>query len=204
MKVIFIISLLLFLITTGWAQRRDSLATAPLLDSLVILDSTEAKKGIFSFFSKDYPNPRKAALLSLVIPGAGQVYNKRWWKVPLVYGAMGGMVYAIDFNQDLYRRLKTAYLQKVNNQSDLIEPALARLDARTLRILRDRYDKNTQLSYVGLVVVYALQSVEAFVDSHLKTFTVNDDLSLQLKPSFQTDLLAGQPTLGIGVALKFE
>lgn len=203
MKKSTLIFLFLLLMVKCWAQRTDSLSTAPLLpDSVIILDSTEVKKGIFTFFSKDYPNPRKAALLSLVIPGAGQVYNKRWWKVPLVYGAMGGMVYAIDFNQDLYRRLKTAYLQKINNQE--VEPELARLDARTLRILRDRYDKNTQLSYVGLVVVYALQSVEAFVDSHLKTFTVNDDLSLQVKPSFQTDLLAGHPTVGIGVALKFE
>lgn len=203
MKKSTLIFLFLLLMVKCWAQRTDSLSTAPLLpDSVIILDSTEVKKGIFTFFSKDYPNPRKAALLSLVIPGAGQVYNKRWWKVPLVYGAMGGMVVAIDFNQDLYRRLKTAYLQKINNQE--VEPELARLDARTLRILRDRYDKNTQLSYVGLVVVYALQSVEAFVDSHLKTFTVNDDLSLQVKPSFHTDLLAGQPTVGIGVALKFE
>lgn len=214
MKIIFFLFLLLTASITLSAQQRDSLATAPLpdsipaVDSTAVLDSVEVKKGLFAFFSKDYPNPKKAAYLSLAFPGGGQIYNKRWWKLPLVYGALGGVVYAIDYNQDVYRLLKTAYQQKLNDEPITDPKALAlgldRLDPRSLRLFRDRYDKNTQLSYIGLVVVYALQSVEAFVDAHLKTFDVNEDLSLQLKPSFQQDVLAGQPALGIGVALRFD
>ncbi len=214
MKIIFLLFLLLTASVALSAQQRDSLPPAPLPDSILavdstaVLDSVEVKKGLFAFFSKDYPNPKKAAYLSLAFPGGGQIYNKRWWKLPLVYGALGGVVYAIDYNQDYYRLFKNAYQQKVNDQPITDPKALSlgldRLDPRSLRLFRDRYDKNTQLSYIGLVFVYALQSVEAFVDAHLKTFDVNEDLSLHLKPSFQTDGLAGQPTLGVGVALRFE
>ena len=213
MKIIFLLFLLLTSVALS-AQQQDSLPSTPLpdsisaVDSTAVLDSVEVKKGLFAFFSKDYPNPKKAAYLSLAFPGGGQIYNKRWWKLPLVYGALGGVVYAIDYNQDYYRLFKNAYQQKVNDQPITDPKALAlgldRLDPRSLRLFRDRYDKNTQLSYIGLVFVYALQSVEAFVDAHLKTFDVNEDLSLQLKPSFQQDVLAGQPALGIGVALRFE
>jgi len=214
MKISYFIILLFVGIVKVSAQQPDTLDTTPLSDSIfladttLVLDSVEVKKGIFAFFSKDYPNPKKAAYLSLAFPGGGQIYNKSWWKLPLVYGAMGAMVYTIDYNQDLYRLFRNVYQQKLKGEfitdPKALELGLDRLDPNTLRLFRDRYDKNTQLSYIGLVVVYALQSVEAFVDSHLKTFDVNEDLSLQLKPSFQTDLLAGRPTLGIGVAIRFQ
>ncbi|MFN7120085.1 MAG: DUF5683 domain-containing protein [Saprospiraceae bacterium] len=204
MKIYGIILLVFMMGVPGWAQQSDSLATTPLPDTILVLDSAAvAKKGVFAFFSKDYPSPKKAAYLSLALPGAGQIYNKRWWKLPLVYGAIGGVVYAIDYNQGWHREFRTAFNQKINDMP-VTNPQLAGFDVRTLRILRDRFDKNTQLSYIGLVVVYALQSVEAFVDAHLKTFNVDEDLTLHLKPSLQMEPLAGQPTLGIGVALKFD
>ncbi|MDX1943175.1 MAG: DUF5683 domain-containing protein, partial [Saprospiraceae bacterium] len=171
-------------------------------DTLIMLDSNVVKQG---WFSKDYPNPKKAALLSLVVPGAGQVYNKGIWyvKVPIIYGAIGGVVYAIDLNQSRYRRFKKAYSQKLRDE-DTEFKGLPFDNERSLKILRDYYDKNTQLSYIGLVAVYALQSVEAFVHAHLKTFDVNDDLSLRLKPQLNTDLLTGAPTPAIGLVIQFE
>lgn len=208
MRIRLVLIILLLVNLKGWTQQRDSVATTPLPDSLSITDSTlvsdsaEVKKGIFAFFTKDYPSPKKAAYLSLAIPGGGQIYNKRWWKLPLVYGAMGAMVVTINRNQGFYQDFKEAYQLSLDGKPHKFSSI--GLSTNSLRLLRDRYDKNTQLSYIGLVVVYALQSVEAFVDAHLKTFDVNEDLSLRLKPSFQTDLLAGQPTLGIGVAIQFD
>lgn len=187
---------------SAWAQQPDSLATTPLPDTLILLDST-AKKGLFAFLSKDYPSPKTAAYLSLALPGAGQMYNKRWWKVPLVYGAIGGVVYAIDYNQGWYKRFRTAYTQKLNDETTEFA-GFAIDNERSLKLARDKFDKRTQLSYIGLVFVYALQSVEAFVDAHLKTFNVDDDLSLQIKPSMQTNGLYGQPAIGIGISLGFE
>lgn len=203
-RILFFILFMVAVANIGYSQNapQDSLALERLSDSVVLPDTSTPKQG---WFARDYPNPKKAAIMSLVVPGAGQVYNKGIWyvKVPVIYGALGGMVYLIDFNQSSYRRFRDAYRARLQDQPH--EFSNTRLDnERTLRVLRDNYDKNTQLSYVGLVVVYALQSVEAFVDAHLNTFDMSDDLTLQLKPSFESDLISGQPTLGVGVVLKFE
>jgi hypothetical protein len=201
----FILALVMVaLADVGYSQitRQDTLILEQPPDSLIILDSNVVRK---SWFTKDYPNPKKAAIMSLVVPGAGQVYNKGIWyvKVPVIYAALGGMVYLIDFNQSRYRRFRDAYRLKLQDQPH--EFTNTRLDnERTLRVLRDNYDKNTQLSYVGIVAVYALQSVEAFVNAHLNSFDINDDLSLQLKPNFDTDLMSGQAVVGVGVVLRFE
>lgn len=178
------------------AQEADTLAVAAT-DTLPV----EAKKE--NWFNKDYPNPKKAGLLSLALPGGGQLYNKRWWKLPFVYGAMGGMVYTIDYNQSRYRRLRTALdLKRKNEEHEFSGTALD--NTTTLRTLRDKYDKNTQLSYVGLFLVYTLQAMEAFVDAHLKTFDVNDDLGLQLKPRMDYVAPLGQPTLGLGLSVPLN
>ena len=135
---------------------------------------------------RENPIPKKSLILSLALPGAGQVYNGRYWKLPLVYGALGGMVYVIDFNQSRYKRLKTALELKRQNLDH--EFSGTGIDSeRSLLALRDSYDKNRQLSYFGLFVVYALQAVEAFVDAHLLGFEINENLSLQLSPQISTN-----------------
>lgn len=202
MRIICALIIINFITIKLFGQQVDSLATAASADTLLVVDSAKVHKGLFSFITKDYPSPKKAAYLSLALPGAGQMYNKRWWKVPLVYGALGGMVLTIDYNQGLYRRFKKAYIQKLNGEETEFE-GFAVNTPSGLRRLRDKYDKSTQLSYIGLVFVYGLQAMEAFVDAHLKTFDVSEDLSLQLKPSLQTDSF-GQSALGVGVALRFE
>ncbi len=199
--------LLVLWMNQGLGQQEDSLLIFPA-EELVNVRPPELpaiSKQRDGWLSRDYPNPRKAALLSFMLPGAGQVYNKGIWyvKVPIIYAALGGVVYAIDFNQTNYRRFRTAYALKLQDQTH--EFSGTNLDnVRVLRVLRDSYDKNTQLSYIGFVAVYALQAAEAFVQAHLKTFDVSDDLSLQIKPSLQNDFLTGSPTLGIGIVLKFE
>ena len=156
----------------GWAQ-----SPSDSLDTFVI-DTTEEKVPFFDFKS-DYPNPNKAAILSFALPGAGQAYNKRWWKLPLVYGAFAGMFYAIDFNQGLYRRFRDA-----------------------LRGLRDQYDRNTQLSYIGTVLLYGIVAVEAFVDAHLLQFDIDEDLSMQIAPQV-VPLPDEFGSAGVAVIIRF-
>ena len=146
--------------------------------------------------------PKKALLYSLVIPGSGQVYSGRWWKLPLVYGALGGVVYAIDYNTSQYRRLRNALNLKRDDQPH--EFSNTGIDnEQSLRNLRDQFDKNRQMSYVGLVVVHALQAVEAFVDAHLQNFDSDEDLSLRIRPEFDVTPF-GQPSLGIGLRLPLS
>lgn len=152
--------------------------------------------------SEKWPVPKKALLWSLA-PGGGQIYNKRWWKLPLVYGAFAGIAYSIDYNQGRYRRLKTALALKLDGLDH--EWSGTTLDnARTLRILRDKYDKNTQLSYVGIVLVYALQGIEAFTDAHLRNFDISDDLSMRIQPAPTTHQLSGAPLPGLSIRLQLN
>ncbi|MCB9081362.1 MAG: hypothetical protein H6555_06585 [Lewinellaceae bacterium] len=150
---------------------------------------------------KTPPIPKRAAYYSLVLPGAGQVYNGHWWKVPFVYGALGGVAYSVHYNQSRYRRLKTALELQLQG---LPHEFTGQIDSpTTLRSLRDQYDKNTQLSYIGTVVVYAIIAVEAFVDAHLQNFDIDDDLSLRLQPNLGTHPATGQFSAGVGVVIIF-
>lgn len=187
-------------------QQTDSLAVyaPPLEEVLTDSLSPEPEKTGFFNFKADYPNPKKAAFLSLALPGAGQIYNKRYWKLPLVYGALGGMVYLVDFNQSRFRRFRNALdLKRADMPHEFSGTRLD--DVRTLRNLRDVYDKRTQVSYIGTVIVYALQAVEAFVDAHLKEFNVDDDLSLRLEPQIDMGPFPGSgPTFGIGLTVPLN
>ncbi|MEL7122322.1 MAG: DUF5683 domain-containing protein, partial [Bacteroidota bacterium] len=147
-------------------------------------------------------NPGKALRLGLVIPGGGQIHNQRWWKLPLVYGAYTGLYLTIDFNQGLYVRFRDALEAKLNDELHEFS-GTSFDDVTTLRSLRDRYDKNTQLSYIGAVVAHGLIALEAFIDAHLRDFDISDDLSLKLKPSIQLDPVSLQPVANFGMVVEF-
>mgnify|MGYP006885814850 CR=1 FL=1 len=175
----------------GFAQQAvpvDSLPAAPVRDTMTA--------------QQKWPVPKKA-LLWAIAPGGGQIYNKRWWKLPLVYGAFAGIIYSVDYNQSRYRRLKTALSLELEGLDH--EFTGTTLDnARTLRILRDKYDKNTQLSYVGVVLVYALQGIEAFTDAHLRNFDISDDLSMRIQPAPAVHQLSGAPLPALSVRLQLK
>ncbi|MBR9921709.1 MAG: hypothetical protein GYB31_12795 [Bacteroidetes bacterium] len=173
----------------------DSTLTAPF-DS-----STVEKKRLFGWKDHpDYPKPKTALFLSLAVPGAGQVYSGKWWKVPIVYGALGGLGYLIDFNTNEYLRLKVAYKRKLRGVPHEFSDTY--LDDRsTLKDLRDQSDKNRQLSYIGFVVVYMLNGAEAFVSAHLAHFDVDDDISIRIEPTFIHSGLGN--TAGVGLKIRF-
>lgn len=179
------------------AQEVDSIAVANAQPDV------PGKQKKENWFNRAYPNPKRAALFSLIIPGAGQLYNKRWWKAPLVYGALAGMALVVDYNQSRYRRLRNAL--DLARRGETHEFTGTRLDnISTLRTLRDSYDKNTQMAYFGMVLVYTLQAMEAFVDAHLKGFDIDDDLSLQLKPQLDFVAPLGQPVMGFGLTIPLN
>ena len=155
-----------------------------------------------NWFTQDYPSPRKAAILSLAIPGGGQIYNKRWWKLPLVYGAVVGMGFTIDYNQSNFRRLRDA-LELKRDGLDHEFTGTSIDNERALRSLRDEFDKNTQMAYVGMFLVYTLQALEAFVDAHLKSFDVNDDIGMEIRPVLDHHGLS-TPTIGLGVTIPLN
>jgi hypothetical protein len=180
--------LLAFCLTGLFGQPADSIPPAT-----VVPDSLEEKgKSMFSWFTSDYPEPKKALLLS-IIPGGGQAYNKRWWKLPIVYGALGGMVYLVDFNSTEYLFYKRAYRRAARGLPHDLTGRGGLDNVSVLKRYRDDADRNTQLSYIGFFAVYAMAGIEAFVDAHLVSFDVSDDLSIQLRPS----------ETGVGLTIHF-
>jgi|AntRauTorckE5430_2_1112549.scaffolds.fasta_scaffold01126_3 hypothetical protein len=162
--------------------------------------------------------PRNALLWGL-IPGGGQVYNKRWWKVPAVYTGMLGMIAYADFNQTYYTRLTRALENRCLGEGNVtIVPAAeceptpdafdpARISNEALLRERARTDQARQTAYIGIFVVYLLQAVEAYTDAHLQDFDISDDLSIHLGPISQPGgmMAAGLTVpLGSGQRLKRE
>ncbi len=149
---------------------------------------------------KPPPVPKKALRYSLILPGAGQIYNGRWWKTPFVYGAIGGALSVAIFNQRNFTEFQNAYVLKLRNEPHRFSNTILD-DARRLRIWRDRYDKNRQTWYILTVAAYGLQAVEALVDAHLQNFDVNEDLSLRLRPTLGVSAPGG---MAPGIALTLQ
>ena len=213
MKIQLTIFLVLACQFIAWAQFPDTLQSMdvplpPTPDSsgleVVQADSAIIIKdslGILRrFFREDYPAPKKAMYLSLAVPGAGQAYNKSYWKMPLIYGAIGGVVFAIDYNSTRYRRLSTAYQLALNDEPHEFT-GTAIDNTSSLRNLRDQFDKNRQLSWIGLVAVHLLNAVDAFVDAHLLNFDISDDLTLDIQPATNVNLATQETIFSVGVRL---
>ncbi len=125
-------------------------------------------------------SPKKATILSAIVPGAGQIYNKKFWKLPIVYGGIGLSVYYLDDN------LKTLNYYKKNLQAiqddDPNTVNETEFDAGTLNDAIDQRKNWRDLSYIAIGAIYALQIIDANVDAHLFYFDVNEDLSLTVLP----------------------
>lgn len=176
---------------------QDSLSTATIIATDTLLAKKAKKFSVKNYFKNDYPSPKKAVTLA-IIPGMGQIYNKRYWKAPIAWGLLGGVVYFIDVNTKKYNDFRKAYDAKTNPDS-MYENPYPNIPTAALKSARDGYDKNRQLSWVGLVGFYLISAGEAFADAHLKDFNVDDDISFQ--PILQT--VPDQPA-AIGLSIKIK
>lgn len=134
----------------------------------------------------------KASLRSAIIPGWGQAYNKKYWKIPIVYGALAIPVSTFIYNKNWYEKTRDAYKIKYYNDtsyvSDLptdgIDPQLQPLSTQSTRIYRDEFRKNMDFSVLAFLLLWGLNVADAAVDGHLKSYNVNEDLSLKIKPGY--------------------
>ena len=131
-------------------------------------------------------NPRIATIRSAIIPGWGQIYNKKYWKLPLVYGALGTTAGIFFYNIKNYNLLKKAYIIISNNPADiaLIDPQFRKLNASSIKTYRNAFRQNVDYSVIFFIIVWGLNVMDATVDAQLKAFDVNDNLTLKFKPGF--------------------
>lgn len=165
----------------------------------LIVDSVETVVKI------PWPNPSKASYLSLALPGLGQFYNKDYWKIPLVYGAIAGSLYTGYYYQREYRiwndryQRKLAYEALSDSLQALTEDPSPRRTSTQVQQIRDDARRSRDFWYFMGILSYALNSVEAYVAAHLKHFDVSDDLSLRFQPGMQTYPMY----TGLGLAPSF-
>jgi hypothetical protein len=144
-------------------------------------------------------SPHKATIYSALIPGLGQIYNKKYWKLPIIYGATGIFIYAFDFNNTEYNKYKTAYTKMSNGEIIEFE---GYTDAATLLRIKDSYQRNRDLNVIVLAAIYMLNIVDATVDAHLFDYKISDDLSLNVQPTVKRTY-ANQSTLGVSLSFSF-
>lgn len=150
-------------------------------------------------------SPRKAAIMSTIIPGLGQVYNKKYWKVPIVYAGIGTFGYFFLSNLKSYNTYANEIIKRndttVTQAQWTISSAMpANYSSEDLLVFADQNRRYAELSAVGLLVFYSFQIVDAYVDGHLFTFDVSDDLSMKVEPTF----LPLNKTVGISFTLGLK
>ncbi|WP_051166846.1 DUF5683 domain-containing protein [Hymenobacter norwichensis] len=156
-------------------------------------------------FGLKMTKPSKAGLLSALLPGAGQIYNRRWWKLPLVYGAVGGTLYGELFYQTRYKAFVRAEEIRNDGNSATVDNGKFTADLTDTQIARGinvyRRQRDVFIAYVALA--HAAQILDAVVDAHLQDFDIGDDLSLRWEPTFM-HIPTAAVTPGIGVTLTFK
>jgi len=187
MRLLLTITLLFILSTTSWSQ-----------------DSTRMMKTKDSVFSIRKHVPSTATKRSALIPGWGQIYNKQYWKLPLVYGLLAVPAATYVYNNDMYAKTKFAYearFKETNGDpSDVskIDPLIKNLSASSLQSYRNIFRKDRDYSIMWMVLAWGINVVDATVSGHLKEFDISNDLSMKVQPHFQPQF---QQT---GISFKFQ
>ena len=202
------------------SSHTDSLLTAPVDTARLraVTDSLSKLAAVPPIRPKFVPDPKRALWLSLILPGAGQIYNRKYWKLPIIYGGFLGCAYALIWNQQMYRDYSQAYLDIMDDDPrtcsylDMLPP---RYDItgkeeqfkNVFKRKKDFYRRYRDLSAFCFVGVYILSVIDAYVDAQLSAFDITPDLSMRIAPT----VLGSSPTFGsrsstaygVGCSLNF-
>lgn len=189
----------------------DTFAIIPSarVDSIMKADGDEKYMRTFN------PDPNRAVWLSALFPGLGQIYNRRYWKLPLVVGGFMGLGYGASWNNGMLRDYTRAYNDLMDSDPstksymDFFPPGTTEesLDRswleRTVKARKDYYRRNRDLCIISMVGVYLIAMVDAYVDASLAHFDISPDLSMKLGPALIPDARNTLPGVGLHWALNF-
>ena len=163
-----------------------------------------------NYKTADVPRVKVATTLSTIFPGAGQIYNRSYWRVPIIIGGMASTIYTIDWNNRGYQRFKTAYNLRVDFDNNpekypggAADEFRGAYSATFLKNLKDSYRRNRDLCIILTAGVYLLQILDAHVDAHLQDYDISDDLTMNVEPYFDYSPASSQPVYGLNMSLKF-
>ncbi|MES2479232.1 MAG: DUF5683 domain-containing protein [Bacteroidota bacterium] len=196
MRIVIIIFIaLLFCIHSLPCAAQDSLASATVTKS----DTTVFVKKDTNVKKKFQPDPKRAGLYSALIPGLGQCYNRQYWKMPIVYAAMGTTIYLVVTRNNEYQRYRKAYVSRIADEENSDDEFQGILSTAAIKQYQDEAKQNMDMMVVFTVIGYAGQIMEAIAGAHLRNFDISKDLSMQFRP-----VLTPVNTLGIGLVVNFK
>ncbi len=194
LKSLLIVSVMLFVLVSPKlcsAQNQDTLYENVVEDP--VLDTSQIKH-----------SPKMAGWMSAALPGLGQIYNKKYWKTPVIYVFFGTLTYFVVDNNKRYQDYRQAYIMRTDDDptNDDIYPYYT---TDNLRVLKNKYWKKRDFNIILMAVVYALNVLDAVVDAHFFTYDMSDDLSLHLDPVMRPTFgLSGSGTMtGLSLSLSF-
>jgi hypothetical protein len=164
---------------------------------------TQIKPSKKTKIQEEKHSPKKAMLLSTVLPGAGQVYNKKAWKIPIIYAGIGVSVYAAFWKQDKFDVYRNAWNIRNDGNEDTKDEFDGVYSDLQLIQIQNFYDKNKEVSIAFAIGFYALNILDANVDAHLFEFDVSDDLSMKLEPTVMGFSRFTGTQVGLKLNLKF-
>jgi hypothetical protein len=199
----------------SFSQKKQDTTSSNHISQNKIINPKDSLSSLKSMVPDTTPKkingPRRAALRSAVLPGWGQATNKKYWKIPLVYGALGATAYAFNFNISQYKRVAYAYrvltlsiTTKDTSQFKTVDtdlrPFIRAGAVNDLRNYRNTFRKDIDYSVLIFLFFWGLNVVDATVDAHLKGFNVSDDLSMKIKPGFNP----GTRNMGLSLVLDIH
>jgi|ERR1019366_2433438 hypothetical protein len=192
-RAFFFIIFFLFFITT--------FCNAQLTDTSTTEDIPSEKK--IEIHDPNYHSPKKAALMSTIFPGLGQAYNKKYWKMPLIYAGFLGLAYSLHFNQIKFTTYRDAYKYRIDGNPATVDNYVGIYSDDNLFTLQKAYHRYRDLSVIGIALLYVLNIVDASVDAHMFTFDVGDDLSFSIHPTLINTASLNQYNIGFSLNIKF-
>ena len=179
------------LMTDSLQQKVAAAPTGLYVDSIAKGKKTNTPRD----WSTWRPDPKRALWLALVIPGGGQIYNRKYWKLPLIYGGFMGCIYALSWNNSMYKDYSQAYIDLMDNDPDsqsynqflhlgnVITSENKKQYEDIFKKRRDKYRRWRDLSFFVMLGVYALSVIDAYVDAELSVFDISKDLSMKVEPT---------------------
>lgn len=195
MQKSFFILLILMTSLSAYSQRLEGKEE---VKSVVVKDDKKKRK-----------SPARAAIYSAILPGAGQVYNKKYWKLPLVYGAIGTSFYLSQFYQDKFIKYRNIYRLEMDGDSTTVSEFHEKIKNNTVSLsgiknIRDTYRSWMELSYIFTGLFYVMQIVDASVDAHFTEFDVSDNLTMNVSPVFLSSRAQRGPITGLSLRLTIK
>lgn len=198
----------------------DSITQIVMADTAVVLPvfadtETKAKRDWKTW----QPKPQRALWLALVLPGAGQIYNRKYWKLPIVYGGMMGCLYAMNWNNMMYKDYSQAYLDIMDSDpttesynkflhlGKVIDSSNEERYKKLFKSRKDKYRRWRDLSFFCMIGVYAISVIDAYVDAELSEFDISKDLSLKVEPTVINNHVSNNPleasSIGVNCSINF-